>query len=230
MKKRWVILSMLVIGLSVSSLTGCGSSSSSTSTDTKDAKATAEATKETTKEVTKEATKEADKSSDKKSDDTDTSKDSEEQTPVSEIQGEGTTDDSVPDLTGVETTNTNEDAEVTDNEGSSYCTLTVTNAAITDQRDSNNEDDPEMVIVIDYVYTNESSDNLLIDDMSFKLLDADGNLCDPYYAGFLTSAELVEPGETGNAQIAFGVSSTFGEGTLVFTDSNAQTTAFDIVV
>ncbi len=222
MKKRLVMMSLLIMSLSAASLTGCGSKD-----ETTEETAIEEVTEEPETE-NEDAEKDEDKDSDAAEDETKT--DEEEQTPLDEIKGEGTTDDEIPDLTDVETVEPREDAEVADENGSAFCTLTVTNAEITEERDENNEDNPDLVIVIDYSYTNQSDEDLLIDDMSFKLLDENGNLCDPYYAGFLKSVEPVAAGETGDAQIAFGVSSDFGEGTLVFTNSNAETTAFTIRV
>lgn len=141
-----------------------------------------------------------------------------QQTPLNEIQGEGTTDLEVPDLAGTETAPLNKDCVITGADGAEIGTIKISAVSVTDERDENNQSNPEKVVVIDYTYTNSTSEVLLLDDMSFKLIIND-TVCTPYYAGFLQGAEAIEEGGSCSAQLAYEVAADAEEGTLVFTSS-----------
>ena len=103
-------------------------------------------------------------------------------------------------------------------------------AQVTDERDENNASNPEKVVVIDYAYTNSSDQALLLDSMSFKLVEGD-TACTPYYAAFLKSPEPAEKGQSSSGQIAFEESADFTKGTLVFDSALAgEELSFEIEV
>ena len=60
---------------------------------------------------------------------------------------------------------------ITAESGAELGTLNIEKAQVTDERDENNASNPEKVVVIDYSYTNSSDQALLLDSMSFKLVE-----------------------------------------------------------
>lgn len=208
MKRKYMILTLTVLGLVSFSLYGCSSN------DTKE-----ESNKTTQQSENEDTANESNDTSTPPADEENQEYlDNIPQTPVEEIQGEGTTDDEVPDLGSIDSALIDQECVITGPSGAEICTLKVSKAAVTRERDSNNQSDPEKVILINYSYTNSSSDPLLIDDMSFKLV-TDERVCTPYYGEFLKNAEAIEEGESCSAEIAFEVSSDSSEGTLVFTSN-----------
>lgn len=129
-----------------------------------------------------------------------------EQTDLDQIGGEGTTDNVLPDLTAVSKAPLEEPCVMEGVSGEEFCTLTINSITTTDDRNEGDPEEPEKVVVLDYTYENtESEEPLLLDDLSFKLLDGD-TVCQPYYLSTLTPAEPAESGETASGQIAFSVS------------------------
>lgn len=197
--RMWGLL-LLTAGFTAFALFGCGSDKAAK----KETKTEAEAT---------ETPQESDEQTD-----TDTSQDGlkdtdpapaneeVEQTDPADIGGEGTTDDTMPDLTGVTKAPLGEPCVVEGESGAEFCTLTINSIKTTDERNEDDPENPEQVVVVDYTYENTTSDEpLLLDDMSFKLLEGD-TVCRPYYLSTLTPAEPAETGKTANGQIAFSVS------------------------
>ncbi|MCH1982885.1 DUF4352 domain-containing protein [Ruminococcus sp. OA3] len=224
MRRKKLLLTVSLAGLLMFAAYGC--SSKENADESKENTPAAEATSEA--DPTKAPEKEGkDDAADLKDtgDSTDAKDapgdDSVDQTPVEEIQGEGMTDTTVPDLDSIESAPTEREYSVTGQSGAEQYTLRIDGISTTDERDSNNPSNPENVAVIDYTYKNSSSEALLVDDMSFKLVVGD-TVCTPYYSGSLDSAELVDEGESCSAQIAFEVGKDFREGSLVYTDAQTQ--------
>ena len=64
----------------------------------------------------------------------------------------------------------------------------------------------EDVVLVTYTYENQGEEMLLIDDVRFQLISADGtSVYAPYYFSDKLYAEPIGTGETKTAQIAFGV-------------------------
>lgn len=224
MRRKKLLLTVSLAGLLMFAAYGC--SSGENADKAKEHTPTAEATGEADK--TKSPEKEGkDDAADLK--DTDSSSDAADapggddvdQTPVEEIQGEGMTDTTVPDLDSIESAPADKEYVITGQSGAEQYTLKIDGIAATDERDSNNPSNPENVVVIDYTYKNNAQEALLVDDMSFKLVVGD-TVCTPYYSGSLDSAELINEGESCSAQMAFEVGKDFREGSLVYTDAQTQ--------
>ncbi|MGI6011622.1 MAG: DUF4352 domain-containing protein [Ruminococcus sp.] len=227
MKRKTLLITLTLMSLLSFSLFGCNSGGES---DTSGNEPTP------TEAAADDAGEDADSSDSSETSDTKTDTgeiaDSKEgdTTPVEEIQGEGTTDKEVPDLSAIDTAPLNQDCVITAESGAELGTLKIEKAETTDERDENNSSNPEKVVVIDYSYTNSSDETLLLDNMSFKLVDGDA-ACTPYYAAFLKSPEPAEKGESSSGQIAFEVGSDFSKGTLVFDSSlAAEDLSFEIEV
>ncbi|MGI6007616.1 MAG: DUF4352 domain-containing protein [Ruminococcus sp.] len=216
MKRKPLLITLTLLSLLTFSLFGCNSNGGSDTDAENPAPTEAAADSEGNADKTGSDTK--DKKTETKEENAQT--DGEDQTPVEDIQGEGTTDTEVPDLSSIDTAPLDQDCVVTAESGAELATLRIEKAEVTDERDENNSSNPEKVVVIDYSYTNSSDEPLLLDNMSFKLVEGD-TTCTPYYAAFLKTAEPAKNGESSSGQIAFEVSSDFTEGTLVFDSSLA---------
>lgn len=88
-------------------------------------------------------------------------------------------------------------------------TLTINSIKKTDKRNQY-EDKVKEVIVIDYVYKNNSfkganGEKLLIDNSAFVVMDSEGNVLRPYGLGIDKLPQLVPVGGKCTATIAYGV-------------------------
>lgn len=239
MKRKTLLMTLTLVSLLAFSLFGCGGGKTDTDENTATPTPTQEAADADGQSKDKDTAEDADKAApeaETNGEDTDAdtqepaADSSEEQTPVEEIQGEGTTDSQVPDLSSIDTAPLKQDCVITAESGAELGTLNIEKAQVTDERDENNASNPEKVVVIDYSYTNSSDQALLLDSMSFKLVEGE-TACTPYYAAFLESPEPAESGQSSSGQIAFEVSADFTKGTLVFDSSLAgEELSFEIEV
>lgn len=212
MKKKhiWSLL-LLVTAFTTFSLFGCRSSSDPSDKDTKTS----------TQKEDKDTSSDTEEDKDVVAPDTKNV----EQTDPSEINGEGTTDDTLPDLTGMEMAPLKQPCVITGESGADLCTLTINSIKVTDERNEEDTETPEKVIIVDYTYENTASeDPLLFDDMSFKLLDGD-TVCKPYYLSTLTPAEAAPKGKSSTGQIAFSVGADCKEVTLFFENTTIDAEA-----
>lgn len=233
MKRKALLMTLTLVSLLAFSLFGCGGGKTDTNENTPTPTPT-QAAADTDSQSEAEDSGDAAKDTDKADPDPDANEpaadSSEEQTPVEEIQGEGTTDSQVPDLSAIDTAPLKQDCVITAESGAELGTLNIEKAQVTDERDENNASTPEKVVMIDYSYTNSSDQALLLDSMSFKLVEGD-TACTPYYAAFLKSPEPAEKGQSSSGQIAFEVSADFTKGTLVFDSALAgEELSFEIEV
>jgi len=184
---------LLTIAFSAFFLFGCRSSNNSAgkNTDT--------AVTETPAEETKSPEEEGSK-------DTSDFSDADEeiiQTPLEDIQGEGMPDDTVPDMSGIDSVPIGETCVISSEAGTDLCSLRINDIRFTTERNEEDTSAPESVAVIEYTYDNISSEEaLLFDSMSFKLLQ-DENVCTPYYLSTLTLAEPAGKGESSTGYLAF---------------------------
>lgn len=127
------------------------------------------------------------------------------QTNPEDIGGEGMVDDTVPDLTGMEESPVGEPVKFTDASGKEICSFAIESVESSDMEIENMGDVADKkVVIVSYSYTNTAveDNNLLFDDMSFKLL-ADDTVCMPYFSPKLTPAASSGVGETVFGQVAF---------------------------
>jgi len=125
------------------------------------------------------------------------------QTPLEDIQGEGMPDDTVPDMSGIDSVPIGETCVISSEAGTDLCSLRINDIRFTTERNEEDTSAPESVAVIEYTYDNISSEEaLLFDSMSFKLLQ-DEDVCTPYYLSTLTLAEPAEKGESSTGHLAF---------------------------
>lgn len=143
------------------------------------------------------------------------------QTPLDEIQGEGTTDDTAPDLTDIKVAPLNSPVAFTSESGADLCALTINSIQVTEVQ-GKEDNTAEKVVLVDYSFENISAkEPLLFDSMSFKLLE-DKTVAKPYFFPELKNAELAEEGKTGSGQIAFTVSKDCKDVTLVFDNADVD--------
>lgn len=126
------------------------------------------------------------------------------QTDPKDIGGEGMTDDTVPDLTGIEESLVGEPVTFTNDAGADLCLFAIEAVESSDMDIENmGEVTGLKVVIVSYSYTNQAHEgSLLFDDMSFKLV-ANDELCIPYFTPKLTPAAPSETGETAFGQVAF---------------------------
>lgn len=229
MKRKTLLITLTLLSLLSFSLFGCSSKGNENTPANEPTPTEAADESEDSEDADSSDADSKEETNDSDADDT-LPEDEEDPTPVEDIQGEGTTDTTVPDLSSINAAPLEQDCVMTAESGAELGTLKIEKAAVTDERDENNASSPQKVVVIDYSYTNSSDEPLLLDDMSFKLVDGD-TACAPYYAAFLASAEPAENGQSSSGQIAFEVSSDFSKGTLVFDSELAgEELSFEIEV
>jgi len=213
MKKKHISHLLLLTAIMVFSLVGCQSSENAAENDT-DAAATETPAEET------EAPDAAEEGSKDTSEATRPEDEVTDQTPLEEIQGEGMPDNTLPDMSGIESVSVGENCVFSSESGADLCSLKIDSIKFTDERNAEDSSNPEAVVIVDYTYENTSSeDSLLLDGMSFKLIEND-TVCTPYYLSTLTPAEPANKGETQSGQLAFAVTKTTNDVTLFF-DSEA---------
>lgn len=79
---------------------------------------------------------------------------------------------------------------------------------------------PEQVVLVDYTYTNNSEELLLIDSMRFQLVNpSDDTVYEPYYFEDKITAEPVNKGESFSAQIAFSKNDDSDQLLLIYHDT-----------
>lgn len=92
-------------------------------------------------------------------------------------------------------------------EGTAMADFSIDRVEVTDERSEYDMSNPEKVVVITYTYTNTgSSDPLLLDEMSFTVMEGD-SACSPYYLTTIPSPTIAEQGGAPvTAAMAYGVS------------------------
>lgn len=214
MKKKHIRRSLLLtVAIMAFSLVGCQSFKKTAEKDT-DTAAT---------ETSAEETDAPDAAEEGSKDTSEATKPEDEvtvQTPLEEIQGEGMPDNTLPDMSGIESISVGENCVFSSESGADLCSLKIDSIKFTDERNAEDPSSPEAVVVVDYTYENTGSEEpLLLDSMSFKLIEDDA-VCTPYYLSTLTPAEPAKKGESQSGQLAFAVTKTTKDVTLFF-DSEA---------
>ena len=213
MKKKHISHLLLLSAIMAFLLVGCQSSKNAAENDT-DAAATETPVEET------EAPDAAEEGSKDTSEATKPEDEVTVQTPLEEIQGEGMPDNTLPDMSGIESISVGENCVFSSKSGADLCSLKIDSIKFTDERNAEDSSNPEAVVVVDYTYENTGSEEpLLLDGMSFKLIEND-TVCTPYYLSTLTPAEPANKGETQSGQLAFAVTKNTNDVTLFF-DSEA---------
>lgn len=145
--------------------------------------------------------------------------------------GEGSSSMELPELTNEEEINEEGKISVV-NESVNY-EITIDEIAFTDKRNEY-EAEYEDVVLVTYTYENHGEDILLIDDVRFQLISADGTkLYNPYYLADAMYAEPAGSQESKTAQIAFGVDDGQDSFKLVYKDTSSSEDApwtLDIVL
>jgi len=213
MKKKHISHLLLLTAIMAFLLVGCQSSKNAAENDT-DAAATETPVEETeAPDAAEEGSKDTSKATKPEDEVT-------VQTPLEEIQGEGMPDNTLPDMSGIESISVGENCVFSSKSGADLCSLKIDSIKFTDERNAEDSSNPEAVVVVDYTYENTGSEEpLLLDGMSFKLIEND-TVCTPYYLSTLTPAEPANKGETQSGQLAFAVTKNTNDVTLFF-DSEA---------
>lgn len=196
MKRKHIIqLLLLTFAFTAFSLFGCQSSNNSAGKDTDVAVTETPAEETETPEALEDGSK----------DTSDFSEADEEiiQTPLEDIQGEGMPDDTMPDISGIDSIPIGETCVISSESGTDLGSLRINDIRITTERNEQDTSAPESVAVIEYTYENSGSEEaLLFDSMSFRLLQGE-TVCTPYYLSTLTLAEPAKKGESSSGQLAF---------------------------
>ena len=209
---------LIIIGILAISLTGCGADKDKLepapvedAIDTEDEDGTPDVTNETETDETETDGPDEEGGANAPTNslgDKDTSAFTEEdipQTNLEDIGGEGMVDDTVPDLTGMEESPVGEPVKFTDATGKEICLFAIESVESSDMEIENMGDVADKkVVIVSYSYTNMAveDNNILFDDMSFKLL-VDDTTCMPYFSPKLTPAASSGVGETAFGQVAF---------------------------
>ena len=137
MKRKTLLMTLTLVSLLAFSLFGCGGGKADTNENTATPTPT-QAAADTDSQSEAEDSGDAAKDTDKADPDPDANEpaadSSEEQTPVEEIQGEGTTDSQVPDLSAIDTAPLKQDCVITAESGAELGTLNIEKAQVTDER------------------------------------------------------------------------------------------------
>jgi len=209
MKNNLYKLSLILIGISMLSLTGCQTTKKQpsaiiTPTPTEGISLDDEvATKDTTPFIDEENM----------------------QTPLEEIKGEGITDDTLPNLAQINDFPIGTPVTFTDASGNNFFALTI--KSVETATDSSLADIPNnhKAVIVDYAFVNISStEPLLFDDMSFKLI-ANDIVSTPLFFDGLIPADIAFTDETSNGQLAFVVNKDITDATLVFENASTNTKA-----
>ena len=213
MKRKIYKWSLIVIGVFALTLVGCGSAkrdSNANVTPTPTATITSEPTAIPTPKPT--------------SSEDPTPKDI-PQTTSEDIQGEGMTDGTIPDLAQIPVAQVGTPIVFTAESGFDLFVLTINSIATTTSDLQASIPEGNKVVLVHYDYENiSSSDPLLFDDMSFKLV-VDNIACTPLFSADLTTAEIAEIDGSSVGQIAFLVDQDTKEVTLIFENSMTDTQA-----
>ena len=218
MKKNLYKCSLITIGIFALTLTGCNSSKKEPEVEV----TATEATPTPSATITSEPTATPEQGL----------KDTEHpgveeivQTTPEDIQGEGITDGTVPDLSKISVAELATPIVFTAESGFDLFSLTINSiATITGHIEADIPDGDKAVLVY-YDYENISSSNpLLFDDMSFKLI-VDNAVCTPLFSIDLATAEIAEIGKTSVGQVAFFVGKDTKEVTLIFENAATNTHA-----
>jgi Telomeric repeat-binding factor 2. len=147
------------------------------------------------------------------------------QTPLEEIKGEGIADDTLPNLAQINDFPIGTPVTFTDESGNDFFALTIN--SVETATDSSLTDIPNnhKAVIVDYVFANISStEPLLFDDMSFKLI-ANNIVSTPLFFDGLIPADIAFTGETSSGQLAFLVNKDITNAILVFENASTNTKA-----
>ena len=105
-------------------------------------------------------------------------------------------------------------------DGTDLYALTINYVWSTDKRNELADQSPVQVIVINYTCENlAEDDDLTITGSSFRVIDADGNVCDVYPLNLADAAQPVQAGAQCTAEEAYGLMSEGKDFRLMFYDN-----------
>lgn len=91
-------------------------------------------------------------------------------------------------------------------DGKDLYTFTINSVVTTDERNQFSDKNPAKVVVINYTYENLADESdVYISSMNFKVIDADGNLCETYPAGTSVYPQAAPIGAKSTGEEAYGL-------------------------
>lgn len=130
----------------------------------------------------------------------------EEPTPTVDpsAMGEGAAPTDMPDTDGAIQAAVGE-ACTFSQDGQELYTVTITDISFTDRRAVVDTEEPEQVLVATYTYQSLTDDPVLVDDMSFRCIVNDTDVCTAYYLADQIVADVAGKDAPVTAEVAYSV-------------------------
>ena len=118
--------------------------------------------------------------------------------------GEGAAPTDMPELESAIARSLNETCEFT-KDGQSLYTVTITGVSFTDRRAVVDTEEPEKILLVTYTDQSLTDDPVLVDDMSFRCIVNDTDVCTAYYLADQIVADVAGKDAPVTAEVAYSV-------------------------